>query len=161
MNKVIVIGCPGSGKSTFSRALHLKTRLPIHHLDMMKWNADKTTVTREVFLKRLNNVLPQDKWIIDGNYFSTMKIRAEACDTIIFLDYDTETCLNGIESRIGQTRSDMPWVETELDPEFIEFIKGYNSKIRPEVMALIENNNQKNVFIFQNREQTENYLATI
>ena len=44
MKKVIVIGCPGSGKSTVSRALHNKTGIPLYHLDMMYWNADKTTV---------------------------------------------------------------------------------------------------------------------
>ena len=35
MKKVIVIGCPGSGKSTFARALAEKTGLPLHYLDMM------------------------------------------------------------------------------------------------------------------------------
>ena len=47
MKKVIVIGCPGSGKSTVSRALHKKTGIPLYHLDMMYWNADKTTVEKE------------------------------------------------------------------------------------------------------------------
>lgn len=161
MKKVVVIGCPGSGKSTFSRALQLKTGLPLHHLDMMKWNADKTTVAREVFLNRLHKVLPQDKWIIDGNYFSTMEMRIDACDTIIFLDYDTTTCLNGIKSRIGQVRTDMPWVETEPNPEFIDFIKGYNTNIRPKVIALLEANTDKNIVHFQNRNQAENYLVSL
>ena len=57
MKKVIVIGCPGSGKSTVSRALHNKTGIPLYHLDMMYWNADKTTVEKSVFLERLSAVL--------------------------------------------------------------------------------------------------------
>ena len=161
MKKVIVIGCPGSGKSTFSRALNLKTGLPLHHLDMMKWKADKTTVTREVFLKRLHKVLPQDNWIIDGNYFSTMEMRIDACDTIIFLDYDTATCLNGIKSRIGQVRTDMPWIETEPDPDFIDFIKSYNTNMRPKVIALLEANTDKNIVHLENRNQADNYLASL
>lgn len=44
MKKVIVIGCPGSGKSTFSKALHKITDIPLFHLNMIFWNADKTTV---------------------------------------------------------------------------------------------------------------------
>ena len=52
MNKVIVIGCPGSGKSTFSRALHELTDLPLYHLDLLNWNSDKTTVSKAVFLER-------------------------------------------------------------------------------------------------------------
>ena len=68
MKKVIVIGCPGSGKSTVSRALHNKTGIPLYHLDMMYWNADKTTVEKGVFLERLSAVLEKNEWIIDGNY---------------------------------------------------------------------------------------------
>ena len=86
MQKIIIIGCPGSGKSTLSRALHEKTKLPLYHLDMMYWNADKTTVEKQVFRERLAEVLKQDKWIIDGNYGATMEMRIQQCDTVIFLD---------------------------------------------------------------------------
>ena len=68
MKKIIVIGCPGSGKSTFARALHNKTGIPLYHLDMMYWNADKTTVGKRAFLERLSAVLEREAWIIDGNY---------------------------------------------------------------------------------------------
>jgi adenylate kinase family enzyme len=60
MKRVIVIGCPGSGKSTVSRALHNKTGIPLYHLDMMYWNADKTTVSRDIFDARLQEVLEKD-----------------------------------------------------------------------------------------------------
>ena len=112
MKKVIVIGCPGSGKSTFSRQLHNLTGLPLYHLDLLNWNEDKTTVAKEIFLKRLHNVLSEDSWIIDGNYNSSMDIRLNACDTVFFLDYPTDICLDGIKQRKGTKRSDMPWVET-------------------------------------------------
>ena len=81
MNKVIVIGCPGSGKSTFSRSLHTKSSIPLYHLDMMYWNPDKTTVDRNTFIEKLTTVLQSDEWIIDGNYGSTMEYRMAACDT--------------------------------------------------------------------------------
>lgn len=57
MEKVIVIGCPGSGKSTFSQALHYRTGIPLYHLDMMNWNADRTMVEKSVFRERLSAVL--------------------------------------------------------------------------------------------------------
>ena len=46
MQKVIIIGCPGSGKSTFSKALHDATGLPLYHLDMMYWNVDGMKVPK-------------------------------------------------------------------------------------------------------------------
>ena len=143
MKKVIVIGCPGSGKSTVSRMLHDKTGIPLYHLDMMYWNEDKTTVEKSVFLERLAEVLERGEWIIDGNYSSTMELRMQKCDTVIFLDYPLDVCLRGIRERRGKPRSDMPWIETEEDSEFVEFIKSYNDQQRPGVLALLEKYHEK------------------
>ena len=158
MKKVIVIGCPGSGKSTVSRALHNKTGIPLYHLDMMYWNADKTTVEKSVFLERLSAVLEKDEWIIDGNYSSTMELRMAACDTVIFLDYPLDVCLDGIKERRGKPRSDMPWIETEEDAEFIEFIKSYNEQQKPKVIELFEKYRDKNIIILGSREQENAFL---
>ena len=158
MKKVIVIGCPGSGKSTVSRALHNKTGIPLYHLDMMYWNADKTTAEKSVFLERLSAVLEKDEWFIDGNYGSTMELRMVACDTVIFLDYPLEVCLDGIKERRGKPRSDMPWIETEEDAEFIEFIKNYNEQQKPKVIELIKKYSDKNIIILESREQADAFL---
>ena len=158
MKKVIVIGCPGSGKSTVSRELHNRTGIPLYHLDMMYWNADKTTVEKSVFLERLSTVLEKDKWIIDGNYGSTMELRMAACDTVIFLDYPLDVCLDGIRERRGKPRSDMPWIETEEDSEFIEFIKNYNEQQKPKVLELLTKYSDKNIIILESREQADAFL---
>ena len=158
MKKVIVIGCPGSGKSTVSRALHNKTSIPLYHLDMMYWNADKTTVEKSVFLERLSVVLEKDEWIIDGNYGSTMELRMAECDTVIFLDYPLDVCLDGIGNRRGKPRSDMPWIETEEDAEFIEFIKNYEEQQKPKVLELLKKHSDKNIIIFKSREQADAFL---
>ena len=158
MKKVIVIGCPGSGKSTVSRALHNKTGIPLYHLDMMYWNADKTTVEKSVFLERLSVVLEKDEWIIDGNYGSTMELRMAACDMVIFLDYPLDVCLDVIKERRGKPRSDMPWIETEEDAEFIEFIKSYNEQQKPKVLELLKKYSDKNIVIFKSREEANAFL---
>ena len=158
MKKVIVIGCPGSGKSTVSRALHNKAGIPLYHLDMMYWNADKTTVEKSVFLERLSAVFEKDEWIIDGNYSSTMEMRMAACDTVIFLDYPLDVCLDGIRNRRGKPRSDMPWIETEEDEEFIEFIRNYNEQQKPKVLELFEKYSDKTIIIFKSREQADTFL---
>ncbi len=158
MKKVIVIGCPGSGKSTFSRALSEKTHLPLHHLDLLYWNSDRTTVSKEVFCERLQNVLVLDRWIIDGNYGSTMEMRMAECDTVIFLDFSLEVCIGGIRQRQGKLRPDMPWIETEDDEEFLEFIKNYNTQSRPKVLELLEKYKEKNIVIFKSREEADAYI---
>ena len=158
MKKIIVIGCPGSGKGTVSRALHNKTGIPLYHLDMMYWNADKTTVEKSVFLERLSVALEKDDWIIDGNYGSTMELRMAACDTVIFLDYPLDVCLDGIRERRGKPRSDMPWIETEEDAEFTEFIKNYNEQQKPKVLDLLEKYSDRNIIILESREQADVFL---
>ena len=158
MKRIIVIGCPGSGKSRLSRALHNKTGIPLYHLDLMYWNADKTTVEKSVFLERLHAALEKDEWIIDGNYGSTMELRMAACDTVIFLDYPLDICLDSIKERFGKPRSDMPWIETEEDAEFIEFIKSYNEQQKPKVLALLEKYGEKNIVILRSREQADKFL---
>ncbi len=160
MERIMVIGCPGSGKSTFSRELHRITGIPLFHLDMMNWNADRTTVDKEVFRARLSDTIKKNEWIIDGNYGSTIELRLKECDTVIFLDYPLEVCLEGIMERRGKGRTDMPWVEAEdeEDAEFIEFIKNYNSQSRPQVMELLDKYSDKKIIIFRNRDEANEFL---
>lgn len=159
MKKIMVIGCPGSGKSTFSRKLHAITGLPLYHLDMMYWNTDRTTVEKSVFRARLTEAIRKDEWIIDGNYNSTLELRMQVCDTVIFLDYPVEVCLSGVKERAGKPRSDMPWIETEEDAEFIGFINSYNSDSRPNVMELLEKYCHKKIYIFRSRDEANGFLA--
>ena len=160
MNRVLVIGCPGSGKSMFSRALHRITGLPLFHLDMMYWNADRTTVDPSVFHDRLKSVLQNEEWIIDGNYASTMELRMQACDTIVFLDYPQEVCLNGIRERRGKVRPDMPWMEpeNEEDEEFIAFVQSFRMQNRPKIMQLLARYGEKDIHVFEKRSQADAFL---
>ena len=159
MERVIIIGCPGSGKSTFGRKLGKVFRLPLYHLDNLFWNEDGTNVPREIFDERLENVMSKKAWIIDGNYARTMETRMKACDTIFFLDYEKEICLKGIEERKGKKRSDMPWVEGyNTDEEFVSFVKEFNTENRPKIIELLEKYSNKNIVVFKTREEAEEFL---
>lgn len=159
MKRIMIIGCPGSGKSTFARGLAEKTGLPLYYLDMMYWNPDRTTKPKDEFRAALRETVALPEWIIDGNYGSTLELRMEACDTVIFLDFPVEVCIAGVEERRGKPRPDMPWVETEPDLEFIEFIKKYNEESRPKVIELLEKYKEKNIIIFKSRAEADEFLA--
>lgn len=160
MKRIIVIGCPGSGKSTFSIELHKRINISLYHLDMMYWNMDKTVINNEDFIAKLRQVIKEEEWIIDGNYASTMEMRIAACDTVFFLDYPLDVCLDGVKRRRGKPRVDMPWVETEEDDKFIEFIKNFNLNQRPQILRLLSKYSDKNVIIFTSREEANEFLSS-
>ena len=160
MKRVIIIGCPGSGKSTFARKLQSVTGLPLHHLDLIYWKSDRTIVPREEFLEKLHQIMAQKQWIIDGNYASTMEMRMQVCDTVIFLDYPPELCLSGAQERKGKARPDLPWVESNDldDSEFMEYIRKFHELNRPTILSLLEKYSDKEIIIFHSREDAEIFL---
>lgn len=159
MRKVIVIGCPGAGKSTFARKLRDATNLPLYYLDMLWHKEDKTNISREEFDIKLNDILKKDKWIIDGNYLRTLEMRLKECDTVFLLDYPLEVCLDGAKSRIGKKREDMPWVESELDEEFKQFIEDFSKEQLPQVYELIEKYSEnRKIIVFKSRAEEEEYI---
>ncbi len=161
MQKVIVIGCPGSGKSRFSRRLAELTGLPLFHLDLFYHNADKTTVSREVFDSRLGSALSGGEWIIDGNYGRTMERRLAECDTVFLFDYPTEICLRGLDERRGKPRPDMPWVETEPDEEFVEYVRQFSQTGTPKIYERLAKCPNLSLAVFKSREETDAYLAEL
>lgn len=161
MKKVLVIGCPGSGKSTFSRKLSAKTGIPLFYLDMIFHRVDRTICSEEEFDQQLNQILEKDEWIMDGNYGRTLSIRLERCDTVFWLDYPLTLCLEGIENRRGKPREDMPWIETEPDEEFIEFVKNFKSNNEPEMKRLLDQAQGKDIHIFTSREMAADYLEIL
>ena len=162
MKKVIVIGCPGSGKSVFSRTLHDITGLPLYHLDMINWHEDKTTLSREELIEKINEIGATDEWIMDGNYGGTMELRMSLCDTIVFLDFPTDVCLEGIMARRGTQRPDMPWQDSDnLEPEFIDSVKNYYSQNRPTVLERIKKFSGKKSLVFKSRQEADGFLAKL
>ena len=161
MEKILIIGCPGSGKSTLSKKINKITKIPLYHLDLIYWKDDKTNIDKNEFISILSDILKKDEWIIDGNYSSTMEMRIKSCDTIIFLDYPLDVCLKGVNERKGTKRSDMPWIETEDDISFIEFIKEYNSVNRPQVLALFNKYPEKKIYIFKNRKEADEFVEKL
>jgi hypothetical protein len=49
----------------------------------------------EKFEARQRDLVAGARWVIDGNYNSTLHVRLEAADTVIFMDLPTRSCLRG------------------------------------------------------------------
>ena len=155
--KIIVIGSPGAGKSTFSRKLRDLSGLPLYYLDMIWHKADRTNITQEEFDLRLLEILKKEEWIIDGNYLRCMPLRLEYCDLVCFFDLPMEECISGAMNRIGKEREDMPWVEEEADEEFMDYIRHFPQVQLPEIYELIRKTDKK-VITFKSREEADRFL---
>ncbi|HIS95026.1 MAG TPA: adenylate kinase [Candidatus Ventricola gallistercoris] len=162
MQKVLVIGCPGAGKSTFARGLRDATGLPLYYLDMLWHRPDRTTLGREAFDAALLQLVGREKWIIDGNYLRTLGIRLAACDTVFLLDYPVDVCLAGAAERIGKPRQDLPWVELSFDAEFRQWIENFPREQLPQIYHLLAQYREtRKIIIFHSRKEAQRYIQGV
>ncbi len=160
LQKVLVIGSPGAGKSTFSRRLQRITGLPLFHLDLLWHRADRTTCSEAEFDRKLEELLSQERWIIDGNYLRTLERRLEACSGVFLLEIPTEICLAGVYSRLGKKREDLPWVEETLDAGFRQWIVDFPRDQLPRIHALLRQY-RGTVTVFHSRQEADRWLEAL
>lgn len=121
--KIIVIGSPGAGKTTFAKRLATETGLPLFHLDALFWAPNWVENGAARFRASLLEVLAQDSWIIDGNYMSTMDLRLGAADAVYFIDVPFWRCTYRVITRWlcreGEQAEGCP---QRIDLEFIKYV---------------------------------------
>ncbi len=83
MNRIAIIGRPGSGKSTFAVALSNKRHLPVFHLDKIFFTHHWKQRNREEFLKLQQQWIALPQWIIDGNSLKSLEMRYQSADLVI------------------------------------------------------------------------------
>lgn len=168
MNRVLIIGNAGSGKSTFARKLAHKTGLPLVHLDRLYWRGEWEHVSREAFDSLLQTELEKPEWIIDGNFNRTIPHRLSYCDHVFFFDLPTVTCLWGITKRIfqsyGRTRADMGGNCPErFDRQKIPLYRNvlaFNRQHRAHYHRMLEESGVS-VTLFRSRSQAERFLRSL
>ncbi len=166
IKRVMIIGCGGSGKSTLSRILSEKTNLPVVHLDRLFWREGWVNIPREEFNILLREELKNDKWIIDGNYDRTLQERLKRCDTVIYLDYPRRTCIFGVLKRVminyKKVRPDMAeGCPEKIDLEFMKWIWNFNKEHRDKFYKILKEEKEKNIYIFRNRRECNEFLNTL
>lgn len=161
MRKIIVIGSPGAGKSYFSKQLAVLLNKPLFHLDSIYWREDKTHIESEELVEKLHEIMSKEEWIIDGNYNRTMDLRVSGADTVIYMEYPVEVCLQGISERVGKKRDDIPWVEEGVDPEFEQFVRNFKTDSVPKIEAVLQKYPDKNIIRLHNREDADALLRSM
>ncbi len=167
MKRILIIGCSGSGKSTFARALHQKTGIEVLHLDQYYWQPNWVESSKEEWRDTVSDLVQRESWIMEGNYSGTFDLRLPRADTIIFLDFSTLSCLWRVLKRTiryhGTTRPDMTKNCPErFDLEFFHYILSYNSTRRKGILKILEQlKNEKTIHIFKNDKEKETFLRSI
>lgn len=165
MRRVMIIGSPGAGKSTLARRLAARTGLPLKHLDAEYWLPGWTEREPQDWQDKLAALVSEDRWIIDGNYGSSLAPRASRADTIIHLDYPTALCLWRACKRIfttyGRVRADSaPGCPEQFDPSFLGYIALFRTRKRAKLIRLVAGF-RGTVICFTRPAQAEHWLASL
>ncbi|WP_342599298.1 DNA topology modulation protein [Psychrobacillus sp. FSL H8-0483] len=163
--RILIIGSSGAGKSTLSTKLAEKWNLPLVHLDALFWNAGWVPTPKPEFLKKIKMTLEEDEWIMDGNFDSTLELRAKYADLIIFLDFPKVLCMYRILKRAwvhrGKTRPDMaPGCNEKIDMEFVKWVWRFPKDVRPGTLKILRETKQVDICILQNPKEVKAFLDT-
>ena len=166
MERIIIIGCGGAGKSTLARKLGEVLDLPVVHLDKLFWKTGWVEPSREEFDALLAQELAKDRWIMDGNFKRTMPERIKRCDTIIYLDFSRFACLMGVLKRIittyGKVRPDMgEGCPERIDLDFLKWVWNFNKNKRESYYKLLNEVENVETIVLKNRSAVKLFLKSL
>ena len=167
MERILIIGCPGAGKTTLARQLGEKLALPVVHLDRIFWSPGNWEhLEQKDFDKALLAELEKSKWIIEGNYDRTLPLRLSYCDGVIWLDFSRYACMGGWFKRMilnwGKVRSDMaPGCVERYEREFAAFIWNFNQENREKYYRLLNEATHAYTIVLKNRRMVKKFLKSL
>ncbi|HEY1812855.1 MAG TPA: hypothetical protein VGG74_10945 [Kofleriaceae bacterium] len=164
MQRVVIVGPGGAGKSWLATKLAAVTGLPVVHLDREYWRPGWVEPPKPEWKAKLQTLVASERWIMDGNYGGTLGIRMERADTIIFLDVSRWTSIAGaVRRRLrGGVRADMADdCPEKIDVEFVRWLWRYHDHHRPGVLEQIGNfAHGRTVVTLRDRREIERWLAS-
>ncbi len=142
MQRVLIIGNSGAGKSTAARRVAAALSLPLCHLDQLFWQPGWQARGRADFDGRLRAVLASPAWVVDGNYSRALAVRLEVADTVLWLDFPTLTSVWGVLSRWagwhGRQRPDMgAGCPEKIDVAFLWYVLRWRARHRGTLERLL------------------------
>ncbi|MGI5293023.1 topology modulation protein [Nonomuraea polychroma] len=165
MKKVAIVGCSGSGKSHLARELGRRLDAQVTHLDAVFYDDEWNALPQEKFEALQGDFCAADRWVADGNYNSTLRIRLEACDTVIFMDVPTWAALWGVFSRQvrhGAGQDQASGVYNRINWSVLRYVATYRRKMRPRVLAKIDQfAGHAQVVFLTSRRQTRRWLENV
>ncbi|WP_027343099.1 P-loop NTPase family protein [Hamadaea tsunoensis] len=165
MERIAVIGCGGSGKSTIAQQLGRALGLPVTHLDAVYYDENWQPLPQDDFAAAQKKLVAAERWLIEGSYAATLPIRLAAADTVIFLDLPARTCLWGIAQRRWHYRGGQHHQDGVFDRitwNFVRYIIGYRKQMRPKVTRLTaEHGPHAMLLTFTSRRQANRFLAEV
>ena len=166
MERVIIIGCGGAGKSTLARKMGEKTGLPVVHLDKLFWKPGWVESAKAEIDEIIRREMEQPRWIMDGNYNRTQAQRIARCDTVIYLDFSRIACLLGVIKRVlttyGTVRPDMgAGCPERFDLEFLKWVWNYNRDRRENNYRLLNEATHAQTVVLKNRRAVRKFLDTL
>jgi adenylate kinase family enzyme len=168
MERILVMGSSGSGKSTFAHRLSAITGIPVVSLDALFWKPGWVESDGREFAQRVSDAANHPRWIMDGNFISHAgDLRRNLADAVIWFDLPTRTCMTGIVTRIagsyGRVRPEMaPGCPERIDPEFFNYVWTYRRSQRPKLLRYFEELRPDQALIcFTKRAQADQYLANV
>jgi adenylate kinase family enzyme len=86
MQRVVVFGTTGSGKSRLAEQLSQRTGLRVIELDRLYWGRDWQPAPLDLFRHRVEREIRDGGWIVVGIYGQVRDLTWKAADTLVWLD---------------------------------------------------------------------------
>ncbi len=165
VNKIAIIGGPGTGKTTLSKQLGDLLFLPTYSLDSIKFHKNWKAKSKEDVDIAISNLIQKPKWIIEGNHLRNLKSILQESELVVFLDFPMILQLYGIFRRFFSNFhyciKNIKNCKERISFSFFLKTIFFNIRKRPKIISLLMRDYKFKLILIANYEQIEEFLKKI